>query len=73
MQTRKTVRKLSTLKEEAAAERGDKVAKLERQLMALKAADLDLVHAFRFSDFGFRVQGLYPWHLARTALVHILI
>ena len=55
MQTRKTVRKLSTLKEEAAAERGDKVAKLERQLMALKAADLDLVHAFRFSDFGIRV------------------
>jgi hypothetical protein len=45
-QTRKTVRKLSTLKEDKEGEatpEPDKVARLERQLLALKGADLELV------------------------------
>ena len=45
-QTRKTVRKLSTLKEDkegGATPEPDKVARLERQLLALKGADLELV------------------------------
>jgi hypothetical protein len=46
-QTRKTVRKLTTLKEvkeREATPDANKVARLERQLLALKAADLDLVN-----------------------------